>query len=118
MIILVNVNIQKCKDQSHTHIYSVLNLTEMRDAQAGLNFQGTGRMVTPLGAQLLHAEDVPDGKLIALDHTCALEMVQAGDVQTEYDKLMDRQLERAAISTIAGFTKIFSGAVKVLDCTA
>lgn len=28
-------------------VKSVLNLTEMKDAQAGLNFQGTGQMVTP-----------------------------------------------------------------------
>ncbi|WOC32153.1 MULTISPECIES: phage major capsid protein [Caproicibacterium] len=99
-------------------VQQVLGLAEMRDAQAGLNFQGTGRLVAPMGAQLLHVPDVPDGKLIGIDRTCALEMVQAGDVQTEYDKLIDRQLERATISTIAGFTKIFNGAVKVLNCAA
>lgn len=94
-------------------VQQILGLAEMRDAQAGLNFQGTGRLVAPMGAQLLHVPDVPDEKLIGMDHTCALEMVQ-----TEYDKLIDRQLERATISTIVGFTKIFSGAVKVLDYTA
>lgn len=99
-------------------VQQVLGLAEMRDAQAGLNFQGTGKLVAPMGAQLLHVPNVPDGKLIGIDHTCALEMVQAGDVQTEYDKLIDRQLERASISTIAGFTKIFSDAVKVLGYTA
>lgn len=98
-------------------VQTILALPEMRDAQAGLNFQGTGKLVAPLGAQLLHIPDVPNGQLIGIDHTCALEMVQAGDVQTEYDKLIDRQLERATISTIAGFTKIFSGAVKVLKYT-
>ncbi len=98
-------------------VQKVLGLAEMRDAQAGLNFQGTGKMVSPMGAELLHVPDVPDGKLLGLDHTCALEMVQAGGVQTEYDKLIDRQLERATISTIAGFTKIFNGAVKMLDYT-
>ena len=45
----------------------------------------------------------------------ALEMVKAGDVMTEYDKLIDRQLERAVISCTAGFTKIFDGASKVLS---
>ena len=45
-----------------------------------------------------------------MDKTCALEMVKAGEVMTEYDKLIDRQLERAAITCIAGFAKIFTGA--------
>ena len=42
-------------------------------------------------------------------------MVQSGDrVMVEYDKLIDRQLERAAITTICGFAKIFKDAAKVL----
>jgi hypothetical protein len=45
-------------------------------------------------------------------------MVQAGDIVTDYDKLIDRQLERASISMIAGFTKIFGGAVKTLTYQA
>ena len=43
------------------------------------------------------------------------EMVQAGDITTEYDKLIDRQLERAAITSIAGFGKICDGAACVLN---
>lgn len=99
-------------------VQDVLKLDECRDAQAGLNFQGTGQLISPMGAQLLHVPDVQDGTLIGIDHTCALEMVQAGDVQVDADKLIDRQLERAAVSTITGFAKIFSGAVKVLKITA
>ena len=41
-------------------------------------------------------------------------MVQVGDVITESDKLIDRQLERAAISTITGFSRIFDGACRIL----
>jgi hypothetical protein len=41
-------------------------------------------------------------------------MVRAGDVLVEYDKLIDRQLERAAISTICGFGKICNDAVATL----
>ena len=33
----------------------------------------------------------------------------------EYDKLIDRQLERAAITSISGFAKLFAGASKVLS---
>lgn len=96
----------------------ILTISELKDANAGLNFQGTGKPVTPLGANLLHVPELAAGKIIGLDKTCALEMVQAGGVITDYDKLIDRQLERASISTIAGFAKIFDSAVKVLSYEA
>lgn len=41
-------------------------------------------------------------------------MVRGSDVLVEYDKLIDRQLERAAITSISGFAKIFQEASKVL----
>ena len=87
----------------------------MRDATAGLTFHGSGKSVTPLGATLLKSSAVEAGKLIGLDRTCALEMVQAGGVTTEYDKLIDRQLERAAITQISGFAKIYTDASRVLS---
>ena len=93
----------------------ILALTQMQDAKAGLDFQGTGKMVTPLGASLLHAPEMTSGKVIGLDKNCALEMVQAGGVVTDYDKLIDRQLERAAITCTAGFAKIFTEAAKTLS---
>jgi hypothetical protein len=33
-------------------------------------------------------------------------------VTVDYDRLIDRQLERAAVTTIAGFSKIFGDAVR------
>lgn len=93
----------------------MLNMEQFRDAAAGLNFHGKGDMVTPLGAKLLKSPAVGQGTLIGLDKSAALEMVKAGDVMTEYDKLIDRQLERAVISCTAGFAKIFDGASKVLS---
>ena len=44
-----------------------------------------------------------------------LEMVEGGGVTVEYDKLIDRQLERAAITSISGFGKICDGAAAVLN---
>ena len=92
----------------------ILGITEFRDARAGLNFQGTGKLLSPMGASLLHDPDMAAGKIIGLDKTCALEMVQAGGVTTDSDRLIDRQLERTGISVIAGFSRIFDGAVRVL----
>ncbi len=94
---------------------TILSMSEMKDSHAGLNFQGTGKMITPLGANLLHTTSIASGYLIGLDKNCALEMVQAGDVVTDYDKLIDRQLERAAISCTAGFAKIFNESAKALS---
>ena len=92
----------------------LLSLSELQDAAAGLNFQGTGALATPLGAELVRSGCVTDGTIIGLDRRYALEMVQAGEVSVEYDKLIDRQLERAAITSISGFGKIMPEAAKVL----
>lgn len=92
----------------------LLNMSEFRDAHAGLNFHGSGVMITPLGAKLLKSADITS-KLIALDKNCALEMVTAGGIETDFDRLIDRQLERAAITQISGFAKIFADASKVMN---
>lgn len=93
----------------------LLGMEQFRDAAAGLNFHGKGDIITPLGAKLLKSPAVSSGTLIGLDKNAALEMVKAGEIMTEYDKLIDRQLERAVISCTAGFAKIFDGASKVLS---
>ncbi|MBQ8027525.1 MAG: phage major capsid protein [Clostridia bacterium] len=93
---------------------NMLNLSEFKDSAAGLNFHATGKMITPIGAELIRSSAVPAGTVIGLDRNCALEMVKAGEVMTEYDKLIDRQLERAAITSIAGFAKIFTDASRTL----
>ena len=92
----------------------LLSLSQMQDAAAGLTFNGTGKLITPMGAKVLRTSAVPEGKLIGLDRNYALELVKAGDVNVEYDKLIDRQLERAAITTISGYAKIFPDASQVL----
>jgi len=92
----------------------LLSISEFKDPATGLNFQATGSLTTPLGATLLKSNAVPAGTIIGLDKNFALEMVTAGGISFEYDKLIDTQLERAAVTAIAGFSKIFPDAVKVL----
>ena len=84
----------------------ILKIAELQNPLTGLNFQGTGKLTTPLGAQLHRTSAVEDGLIIGLDNRYALELVKAGDVMVEYDKLIDQQLERAAISSVSGFAKI------------
>ena len=94
---------------------NILKIPELQNPATGLNFQGTGKVGTPLGAQLLRTNAVADGVIIGLDNRFALEQVCAGDVMVEYDKLIDRQMERAAITAICGFGKICTDAAAVLN---
>ncbi len=95
-------------------VETMLNLDEFKDAVAGLNFHGTGSMITPFGANLIKAKFLNGSNtIIGLDKNFALEKVQAGDIVTDFDKLIDRQLERATVSCIAGFSPIFNGASQI-----
>ena len=93
----------------------LLKVPELQNPLTGLNFQGTGRLTSPLGAQLHRTGAVDEGMIVGLDNRYALELVRAGDVLVEYDKLIDQQLERAAITSISGFAKICDGAACVLN---
>ncbi len=93
---------------------AMLNLKEFQNPQTGINFQGTGKLNRPMGANFIKSKSVDSGHIIALDKDCALEMVVAADVLVDYDKLIDRQLERAAVTSTSGFAKIFPDASAVL----
>lgn len=93
----------------------ILKCSEFQNPLTGLNFQGTGELSNPLGAKLIKTGALGSGTVIGLDRGYALEMIQAGEVSVEYDRLIDRQLERAAITSISGFAKLYTDASKVLS---
>ena len=99
---------------SNDVMLSMLKMPEFQNPMTGLNFQGTGTLTTPLGAKLLRTNALGSGKLIGLDKNFALEQICGSEITVEYDKLIDRQLERAAITSISGFAKLFGDASKVL----
>ncbi len=95
---------------------TLLKMSEFRDASAGLNFHGTGKLITPFGANLIKTNFITDpDMIIGLDKNCALEMVKVGDIETDYGKLVDRQLEQIAITAITGFARILPDCVKTLS---
>lgn len=94
---------------------AMLKLSEFQNPLTGLNFQGTGTLSSPMGAKLLRTSAMPSGTMIGLDKNYALEHICGSEVMVEYDKLIDRQLERAAITSIAGFAKPYQEASKVLE---
>lgn len=99
---------------SNDMMLAMLKLPEFQNPLTGLNFQGTGTLTTPLGAKLLRTSAMPEGTLIGLDKGYALEQICGSQVTVEYDKLIDRQIERAAITSISGFAKPYQEASKVL----
>ena len=101
-------------DEHGDMMLAMLKLDEFQNPLTGLNFQGTGTLTTPLGAKLLRTSAMPAGILIGLDRNYALEQICGSEITVEYDKLIDRQLERAAITSISGFAKLFTEASKVL----
>lgn len=93
----------------------LIALPEMRDANAGLTFHGTGKLITPLGAKIVAVDSIGDDMIVAFDKNYAFEKVQAGGILTEFDKIIDRQLERASVSTITGFSTIYDDSIVLLE---
>lgn len=80
-----------------------------------MNFQATGDLITPFGAQLIPSDAVSANTLIGLDRRFALEEVYETGLVVESDRLIRRQLEGTAVSEVAGFAKVISEASRVLD---
>ena len=78
------------------------------------NFATNGTYETPFGAKIVSYRR-PKDYIIALNKNFALEMVTAGDIMVDSDRLIDRQLERTAITQIAGFAKISKEASKMVE---
>ena len=96
-------------------VKTILTLDEFKDPQAGMNFQGSGDLVTPFGAQLIPSDAVPADTILGLDRRFALEEVYETGLLVESDRLIRRQLEGTAISEVAGFAKVIRDASRVLD---
>jgi hypothetical protein len=96
-------------------VAKIMGMSEFRDAAAGLNFHATGNMITPFGAEII-CNEILEGAdtIIGLDNRYTVEQIKAGEVATDFDKLIDRQLERATISTITGFSVLFKDAAAAL----
>ncbi len=80
-----------------------------------LDFQSSRNLVTFCEAKLIRTNALSEKTAIGLDNRFALEMVQSGRIAVDYDRLIDRKFEHAAITAIAGFAKIFPEATKVLE---
>ncbi len=69
---------------------------------------------TPFGAEIVVSSAVADTKLIGIDKDFALEMISGSDIIVDTDKLISSQIDKTAVTVTVGFSKIVSGAVRVL----
>jgi hypothetical protein len=98
-------------------LVNILTLPEFKDPQAGFTFQKDGKLISPLGAHLVRADQISELSIegiVGLDKGLCLEEVVEAGITTESDKLIDRQIERTVISRVGGFNKLFQPSAKVL----
>jgi hypothetical protein len=107
-------------------IRTILNMAEFKDPMAGFSFQRTGALPGPMGANWHRWDSTRAPKfneaghtrILAIDNRYALEQVTEQGVMTESDKLIDRQIERTAISKVTGFYKLDTNATQCFDLNA
>ncbi|MGW9128161.1 phage major capsid protein [Paenibacillus chitinolyticus] len=93
-------------------------LDQFNNAFLGYQFAVTGEAQKILGGQPVRCDKVPVKKMIGIDTRFALNRVIATPLRIEYDKLIDTQIERSAISYAGGFEVLDPQARKVLNVGA
>lgn len=106
-----DMNTIVCSPNTAKKLYAI---DEFKAAMAHADYPLSGEKLTPFGAKLVVIEGMSDKLIAGVDKNYAFEYVQAGDVISEYDKLIDRQLERASITVTSGFSTIYTDAVKII----
>lgn len=96
-------------------IAEILKQPEFLDPAAGLNFHGTGKIIAPIGTQLIRTMAMTGSATVALDKSCALEMVKVGDIETNYGRLIDRQIDQIAVTAVTGFAQMIPEAAFTVD---
>ncbi len=103
-----------------TNLRTILNMEEFKDPLSGFNYQATGRMPSPLGAEWHRwtstgSPSFSTDRILALDTRLALIQYTEQGVLTESDRLIDRQFELTVVSKWTGFGKLDYRATQCLD---
>lgn len=100
------------------NIRTILNMSQFQNPLAGMKFQATGEMISPLGCKLDRWNaTIPADWVLGIDNRYCIEQVTEQGVTTESDRLIDRQLERTAITKWTGFVKMDNNANQAIDIT-
>lgn len=81
------------------------------------DYMTSGMVKTPYGVTIVKCADLSDDIAIGVDKNCALEAVYGTDVIVDFDKLISTQCDEIACSICIGFSKIATGATRVLKTT-
>ena len=98
---------------SPKNVGTILTMSQVQDC---ISTDDKGNIVLPFGTTLIKCSQINDDTILGFDKDYALELITSSDLVMETDKLIDRQLERAAVTCTAGFSKIFTEASKVMSC--
>ena len=99
-------------------ISALLNVDQVKDLHTDAHIHGCNQFINPASANLIVHESLKTNdfeKLLVFDKDFAVQMVQSGNLTIEYDKVIDQQLNQAAISVIRGFSPICTDAIKCLQ---
>lgn len=91
---------------------TIMQLPEMESYKA--EYVKSGVIKAPFGADIIKCNSVPDGTVIGLDNSCALEFILGSDVIVDFEKLISTQMQDTAFTITIGFSAIVPDAVKVL----
>jgi hypothetical protein len=94
---------------------TILTLDEFKAPLTGQRFQQTGELFSPLGAELVRCDAVPDDYLLGLDRRFAVEEVITQPLMVEYDKIIDQRLEEAVITESVTYAKVIREASVCMD---
>lgn len=101
-------------------ISKLLSISEIKNIHTDTHLHGCCQFINPICANLIvnnSLKTTTSEKLLAFDKDFAVQMVQSGNLTIEYDKVIDQQLNQAAISVIRGFSPICTDAIKSLAVT-
>ncbi len=85
----------------------LLRLEELKSPQTILSFSGASVTSSMLGLMFFIVNSMPATTLLAIDKNSALGQFQ-GELIFDWDRLIERQMERIVFSIICGFAKIFT----------
>jgi len=105
-----------------TNLRTILNMAEFKDPMAGMRFQQTGEFPMPMGAQWHRwtstgSASFSTDRILAVDNRGALAIFREDTLLEESDRLIDKQLERRAMSEWVGWMKLDNSATQCLDIT-
>lgn len=101
------------------NIRKILNMAEFKDPASGFEFQRSGVLPGPMGANW-HRWNTGVAALgaqmiLGIDNTVALEKLTEGGVVMESENIIRKQISGTAYSTWVGFHKLDYAAAQVLD---